>query len=426
MQPIKVCVVYWESFSTMKTYLAISLGLIMLLSACEKDNEQLLEMKPVALTDKQEQVVNSSNSFGFDFFREAYVNVTNNQNFMVSPLSVSMALGMTRNGAAGTTLDSMTSTLRFQGMTDQEINETYKYIVETFSSLDPNVKLSIANSIWYRQGFNVLQDFIITNQTYFNAQCSPLNFSDEGAVNTINSWVSDNTNELIPTIIDQIPSEMVMYLINAVYFKGQWKYKFESANTVDKSFTLADGSSITTPTMTRELTVPVYSSDNFLVAELPYGQGNFTMSILLPDDAASMDEIVTQLTQDNWNSWKPLFQEKEIKLQLPKFKFSYNEEKMKDILITMGMGVAFDDSRADFTRINPSGGLYISEIKHKTFIETNEEGTEAAAVTSVGVAITSVPEIFEFKVDRPFVFMISEKSSGTIMFVGVVQNPLID
>lgn len=424
MQPIISQLVFFESYISMKTYLAISLGLMMFVSACKKDDDKPLEMKPVDLTDKQVQVINSSNTFGFDLFRTAYSNAEDKNNFMISPLSVSMALGMTRNGAEGNTLDSMTSCLRFSGMTDLEINQTYKFIIETFTTLDPKVKLSIANSIWYRNGFNVEQDFINTNSNYFNAQVSPLDFNSPGAVSTINSWVSDNTNKLIPTIIDQISNDMVMYLINAVYFKGQWKYRFDTKNTTGKPFHLADGSDITVPAMLGDIKVPALSADNFTIVELPYGQGNFSMSILLPDADASINDIVDELTLENWNSWKPLFSETEVSIQLPKFKFSYNEEKMKELLSSMGMGIAFDDSQADFTRINQAGGLYISEVKHKTFIETNEEGTEAAAVTSVGIEVTSVPEVLEFLVDRPFVFLINEKSSGTILFVGTVYNPL--
>lgn len=397
----------------------------MLTTACKKENETLPQIKPVTLTDKQEQVISASNSFGLDFFREA-CKTSADRNFMISPLSVSMALGMTRNGAAGATLDSMNTTLRFDAMSDQEINESYKYIIETFTSLDPKVRLSIANSIWYKDGFMVNQDFLSTNQNYFNAQCSPLDFGSPGAVNTINSWVSDNTNKLIPSIVDQIPAEMVMYLINAVYFKGQWKYKFEPGNTEDKLFRLADGSQITAPAMVRELTVPAYASDNFKVIELPYGQGNFTMSVILPDADFPMSQMMAQLTLENWNTWRTLFADNVVQLQLPKFKFSYDEEKMKEILTSMGMGIALDESRADFTRINQDGGLYISEIKHKTFIETNEEGTEAAAATSVGVAVTSIPEVFEFIADRPFIFLINEKSSGTILFAGTVNNPLAE
>jgi len=353
----------------MKTTLSISLGILLLLSACKKENDTPLEMKPVKLTDKQEQVINSSNSFGFDFFREAYLNAGDDKNFMLSPLSVSMALGMTRNGASGATLDSMTAALRFNGMTDQEINESYRYIIETFTSLDPKVKLSIANSIWYKEGFSVSQDFLSANQNYFKAQCSPLDFSAPGAVNTINSWVSDNTNQLIPKIVDQIPAEMVMYLINAVYFKGQWKYKFETSATQDKSFRLPDGSMITAAAMMRDITVPAYVSDDFKIVELPYGQGNFTMSVILPDTDFPMAQMMARLTHENWSLWKSQFTNMEVQLQLPKFKFSYNEEKMKDILTSMGMGIAFDDSRADFTRINQNGGLYISEIKHKPLLK---------------------------------------------------------
>jgi serine protease inhibitor len=382
-------------------------------------------MKEVQLTPSQKAVISRSNAFGFEFFKTVYQYADTTKNLMVSPLSVSMALGMSRNGAANATLDSMTGTLGFSGMSDTEINESFKYIVETFTELDPKVKLSIANSIWYRNTFPVEPAFINTNTNYFNAATSPLDFASPSAVATINNWVSEKTSNLIPKIIETIPDNAVMYLINAIYFKGEWRYRFDTEKTVPKPFYLMDGSSVETPSMAQQEHLLYLDGDGFAAVELPYNQGNYTMTVMLPDYNSSLAAFIGQLSQENMNEWRSGFAEAEVVLQLPKFKYAHDEKKMREVLTQMGMGVAFDPEAADFSRINPNGDLYISDVKHKTFIETNEEGTEAAAVTSVEVGITSVGPggPVYFTVDRPFVYFISEKSTGTILFIGIVANP---
>jgi len=395
--------------------------------SCEKEESPKAgEMKPVTLTEKQRQVITGSNAFGFEFFSKVNELSGSDDNLMVSPLSVSMALGMTRNGAANETLEAMTGTLGFAGMTDAEINESYKYIVETFSALDPKVKLQIANSIWYRDGFSVLPAFIETNKTYFNAEVAPLDFSSPTAVDIINGWVNEKTNELIPEILDAIPADAVMYLVNAVYFKGQWKYQFDKEKTVEKPFTLANASKVQVPAMIQHATYNYFKATDFEAVELPYNQGNYTMTVLLPNYNKSINELISQLTQANWNTWSQQFSETDIQLQLPRFKYEYKEENMKPILTALGMGVAFTDN-ADFARINPNADLSISRVLHNTFIETNEEGSEAAAVTLVEMVETSAgpDQPYYFTVDRPFVYFISEKSTGTILFIGTVMNPAL-
>jgi len=383
------------------------------------------EFKQVNLTEKQKQLISTSNAFGFDFFKKAIEISGTETNMMVSPLSVSMALGMTRNGAANGTLQAMTNTLGFAGMSDSEINESYKYILETFSGLDPKVKMQIANSIWYHNTFNVQQTFILANQQYFDASVTPLDFSSPNAVQLINSWVNEKTNTLIPNVIDEIPAEAVMYLINAVYFKGQWKYQFDKAKTELKPFHLYDGTELQVASMIQHEEHPFFQGPGFAAIELPYNQGNYVMSILLPDAGKTVDDVFFQLSQANWNTWSSQFANRDIQLQLPKFKYKYEEKQMKPILSDMGMGIAFDPDNADFTRINSDGGLYISRVIHKTYIETNEEGTEAAAVTAVEVGVTSVgpDQTYYFTINRPFVYFIQEKSTGTILFIGTVMNP---
>lgn len=414
----------------MKTFQIIvtSLLIIGMSASCKKDsNPGKSSMKQVPLTLKQKQVIDENNAFGFEFFRKVNQFSGNNSNIMVSPLSVSMALGMTRNGARGSTLEGMNLALGFGSLTNPEINESYKYILETFTTLDPQVKLSIANSIWYRNNFTAEPVFIETNQQYFNASVTPLDFSDPSSVATINAWVKEQTNQLIPKIVDAIPEEAVMYLINAVYFKGQWKYKFESSNTRPQPFLLTDGTEIQAQSMLQRSTYPYLDGPGFNAVELPYNQGNFTMTVLLPDADKTVNDVISQLSVENWKAWSSQFADTDVKLQLPKFKSEYDEQKMKPILSSMGMGIAFDPFNADFTGINSDGGLYISAVKHKTYIETNEEGTEAAAVTSVEVGTTSAgpddPQPLFMKIDRPFVYFIQEKATGTVLFIGTVMNP---
>ena len=395
--------------------------------SCSKEQAAAdTKYKAVNLSTEQKKIVAGSNTFGFDFFKKVHELSGSSSNLMVSPLSVSMALGMARNGAAGTTLEAMNSTLGFEGMNDAQVNESYKYIIETFVSLDPKVQLQIANSTWYRNGFGVEPSFISTNQQYFNSEVTALDFAAPTAVNTINGWVSDKTNKLIPTIIDQIPADAVMYLVNAVYFKGQWKYQFETANTAPKPFTLSDGTVVQAPAMKQHETLPYFKGNGFEAIELPYNQGNFVMSVILPDAGKSVGDIIPLLSQESWNTWSKQFSNRDIQLQLPKFKYAYEEKQMKPVLSGMGMGVAFDPDQADFTRINKMGDLYISRVLHKSYIATDEVGTEAAAVTAVEIGVTSVgpDQVYYFTINRPFIYFIQEKSTGTILFIGTVMNPL--
>ena len=401
------------------------LSISMLVASCKKEKSEPAEFKTVVLTEKQKQLSTASNAFGFEFFKKVNEVSGNDVNLMVSPLSVSMALGMTRNGAAGTTLQAMTNTLGFEGMSDEEINQSYKYIIETFTGLDPKVKLQIANSIWYDKDFSAETAFVTTNQTNFGAEVTKLDFSNASAAVMINAWVKEKTNSLIPEIIDQIPAEAVMYLINAVYFKGQWKYQFEKDKTVQKPFYLSGGSTIQVQAMHQHETLPYFKGAAFQAVTLPYNQGNYNMTVLLPDAGKTVNDVITSLSQENWNAWIPQFSEADIQLQIPKFKYTYEEKQIKPVLAALGMEVAFDSNKADFTRINSAGGLYISDIKHKTYIATDEEGTEAAAVTSVEIGYTSVgPDQTKYvTIDRPFVYFISEKSTSTILFIGTVMNP---
>jgi serpin B len=330
---------------------------------------------------------------------------------------------MTYNGANGETKMAMEETLKLYGLTPDEINTSYQTLIEALKSLDKKVVLEIANAIFYRDGFSVEPDFVSVNQNYYDAEVSALDFGSPNALKTINGWVAKKTHDKIETILDRITRDNVMFLLNAIYFKGIWSSEFEKKNTVERDFHLENGAAIQTDFMQQEIAVLYNENNLFQAVQLPYGQGNFSMSVFLPQVNKSLQDVMENLNKENWKSWMENFSERNVNIQLPKFKYEY-EIKLNDILSEMGMGIAFTGG-ADFTGINKNADLYIDYVKHKSFIEVNEEGTEAAAVTVVAVNRLSAGGggSISFNANRPFLFAISEKSTGAILFVGTVKNP---
>lgn len=409
----------------MKTIKFVIPAIVILLLgySCEKTKVEEPGPKEINLTQKGKILVEADNLFGIKLFKEVLKAEDPEKNVMISPLSVSLALAMTYNGADGSTKEAMEKTLELSGFTIDEINENYKMLIDALVSVDPKVLMSIANSIWYKQTFEVEQDFINVNQNYFYAEVSPLDFGNPDAVTTINNWVADKTNDKITEILDAIPADAVMYLINAIYFKGIWKYEFDESDTEEKPFYLSNGTTKDVPMMVQEGSFNYLSNDILQAVEMPYGAGNYSMIILLPQYNKTPDDIIGQLSNENWNRWLSEFYEAEkVQIHLPKFKFEY-KNKLNDELINMGMGIAFGN--ADFSKINPNAGLYISRVLHKTFIEVNEEGTEAAAVTLVELRESSTggETGIHFYVNQPFIFAIKEKYTNSIIFMGKVMEP---
>jgi len=332
-----------------------------------------------------------------------------------------MALGMTLNGANGATRDSMARTLEFAGLSQSDINTSYKSLITLLTGLDPNVTFQIANSIWYRPELNVEQSFKDVNREYFNAEITSLDFGDPAAPGIINGWVDRNTNGRIKEIVEPpIPRDAMMYLINAIYFKGAWTYRFDQKLTRDDFFELPDGTKKPCRMMVQKGTFPYFENDELQAIDLSYGDVGFSMTVLLPKPGTKIDEFVAKMTQQRWNGWTSGFHKTEIDLFLPKFKLEYGK-KLNDVLKAMGMAIAFSPGEADFTNIDRAGGLFISQVKHKTFVQVDEEGTEAAAVTSVEISRVSMNPTM--RIDRPFVFVIRENHSGTILFIGKIVEP---
>jgi len=408
-----------KSLSKVLEFFLISLLII----SCSKNEGNIFKPGNINLTLKQQSIIQNTNDFGIRLFK-GLNNTEGNVNLFISPLSISLALGMAYNGSAGTTKTAFEATLGYAGLNQNEINSTYKTLLDYFPTCDNKVKLDIANSIWYRQDFPVLQSFIDTTKKYFYAQVTSLDFNDPFAKDIINKWVSDNTNHKIPTIIDEISSDNVMFLINAVYFKGLFKMAFDTSKTLDYPFKLSDGTTKQVLMMNQKASHLYFENSVFSSVELPYSNGKFNMEIFVPKDGSTVEDIINQLTVPAWNNWLSSYAMKqEVIVNLPKFKFSY-DKTLNNSLSDLGLGIAFTRS-ADFTNINPGGKLLISKVQHKTFVEVNEDGTEAAAVTSVGISTTSIGggNQFIFTVDRPFLFMISEKDSKSILFIGKVVEP---
>jgi serpin B len=384
------------------------------------------DLEKINVTEKTARLIEAENDFGFELFQHVFETETEYENIMVSPLSVSLALAMTYNGADGETKTAMEKALKVYGLTPEEINNSYFDLVNALKSLDKKVLLEIANAIFYRNDFEVENEFISTNNYYYDAEVSALDFDrQQQALETINGWVAEKTHDKIPSILNEITPQQVMFLLNAIYFKGTWRQEFNEESTKKLPFYLENGESVETETMQRLDTLPYMSNDLFSAVELSYGKGNYNMYVFLPASGQRVNDIIDNLGKETWETWMESFQVTErVEIKFPRFKYEY-KTKLNNALSKMGMGIAFTDA-ADFTGINKNGGLLIDFVKHKTFIEVNEEGTEAAAVTAVGMRLVSIgngPDTVPFYVNRPFFYAITEKSTGAVLFMGTVKNP---
>ena len=404
------------------TSLTLIISLVLLAAvtfpSCEKMDPLPKEPKKVELNKKAAEILQADRQFAFELFKEIH-GLSDADNLMISPLSTSYALGMTLNGAAGTTRDAFRSVLHFEDLTDQEVNESYQDLMAQLVTLDEQVQFSIANSIWYRLGYQVLQPFIDTNKEYFDAAVEELDFSDPGAKDIINGWIEEKTNDKIKDMLDYIPTNAVMYLINAIYFNATWKYQFDPEDTFTDDFHLEGGGTHQADFMQIEGSFSYTGQEKFRAVELPYGDSAFSMVVLLPNAEVDIDELVADLSAENWDAWMNSSYPANVVVELPKFKYGY-KQLLNDPLTSLGLGIAFTDG-ADFSNITPGGGIYISRVIHQTFIDVNEEGTEAAAATIVEMIESSGPATF--RADRPFLYMIKENSTGALLFMGKVGKP---
>ena len=392
-----------------------------LLLSCKTQNEPTpiipipKDATAISLSAAQQAKVSQDNAFAFDLLRKTIASNSAEQNIFVSPLSVSIALGMVWNGANADTKTEIESTLKLSGLSADVINSYYQTMQSTLPGIDPTTKLSIANSIWYKNGFEVKADFLKRNTDYFNAYVKSLDFSKSWAKDTINNWCDKHTNHLVPTILESIPSDAVMYLTNAVYFKGIWRNKFDKKETTASTFTTELNTQSAINMMYQKDTFAYAADDNAQYVDLPYGNKAFSMTIVLPAIGKSTADILSKLTAESWNTTLYSLHTREIMLYLPRFKVE-NKFQLKSTLAALGMPKAFTET-ADFSGIS-NERIMISDVVHKTYITVDEDGTEAAAVTNIGMVTTSMPDYPIVNINRPFLMVIREKSTGVILFIG--------
>jgi serine protease inhibitor len=408
----------------MTRFITLSLAALMACSGVSDESRgppPLLTQLPRELSAPEIRIIEAGNQFGFALFQEAR-RLTPQDNLFLSPLSASMALGMTLNGAAGSTLDSMRVALRVGDAQLAELNPGYRSLLDLLRGLDESSEFQIANSIWADAHFAFLSAFLDAGRTHFDAEVQTLDLQAPASLTTINDWVKDQTQGKIAKILDQVSPDEVMFLINAIYFKGKWRLPFDPKQTRAGPFHAADGSTQNVPTMHLEPQPHRYAAGpDREVVELLYGNGAFAMTIVLPGPGHTLDQLTEGLDVARWSEWTGSLQELKLGLALPKFRLEYKRE-LKDDLSALGMRIAFDADHADFSRMaDPAEGrLFLTRATQKTFVDVNEEGTEAAAVTSIGVGVTSAPQTVV--IDRPFLFVIRERLSGTIFFLGQVNR----
>lgn len=395
-----------------------------IMASCErtKNDPPPGDPVPIELTLKQKDVVDSANKFAFDLFLPIVAEKKGAENIMISPFSITSALSMVLNGAAGDTYDAVRHTLRYDDKTLQEINETYLKLMKDMIPVDPRVTMEIANSVWVEKRLTVKQPYIDALKTWYLAEARNIDVSDPGAVDMVNGWIEDKTHDKIQDMLDNLSPDLAMLLINAIYFNGKWRYEFDIKDTQNKPFYLTLGNSVQVPMMYQEEKFAVTTTGDATLVELPYGQGNYSMVVMLPDEDVSLASAAATLNPEDWAEWMQRLSNgtTEIQLSLPKFEYEYKRE-LKDDLTALGMGIAFGKG-ADFSNISDQS-ILISRVLHQTFIKTDEEGTEAAAATVVEFEFTSMPMTTVVNINRPFLYFIRETTTGTIVFMGQVVDP---
>ena len=401
-----------------------------LLTTCknETDPEKNSAQDPIVidLSTTELQMANESQDFAANLFSAIYDLNANSENIAISPLSLNMALAMTWNGANGETKQAIQQAMGMGDYPQSEVNGYFQKLREDFLKTDPTVKLAIANSIWTDQGFPVKQSFYDVNKNYYQAEVKDVDFKSTNTVSLINQWCSDNTNGLIKEMLQTIPSDVVMCLINALYFKGEWADRFDASATRDAAFTKEDGSSVQVKMMNQD-NLFVYSQNDYLsTVSLPFGNNAFSMVFFLPNENVSFTEMLNQLKQPGY--FATCLQSgstADVDLYIPKFTTEYGIT-LNEVLKQLGMEIAFTPGLADFSGISDIP-LYISDVILKTSVSIDEKGGEAASVTVVGMEFTDAlpptPQKVVFRADHPFLFAIRENSTGVVLFMGKTGEP---
>jgi len=373
---------------------------------------------PRSLSVHEQAVVEAGNRFAVDLLRQVHEAAPDSTVFL-SPLSASMALGMTMNGAAGDTRSQMQEMLGFGELSAEEINDAYRDLIELLRGLDPRVELDLANAIFHRNEFIMEEPFLEVVRTYFDATVEGLDFDDPGAADHMNAWVREATGDRIEGIVEPPIDPLTMaFLMNAIYFKGDWTKEFDASDTYTGPFHLTDGSTRDVRLMTKDDTLAYRVGNGWHAVEMAYGGGAWAMTVAVPTGTEGLETLMGDL--ETLLDPDAVWEERVMAVHLPRFELDRGRT-LNDDLKALGMVDAF--GAADFTpmyRHALEAGLYVKEVKQKTFLKVDEIGTEAAAVTSVEIGVVCACGPPELRADRPFLLAIRERLSGTVLFAGLI------
>jgi serine protease inhibitor len=380
------------------------------------------ENKPSA--NEETKLASAMNDFGFGMFRHIWPE-GKPVNYAISPLSISLALSMTYNGADGETKTEMAKVLGYPAQPDEQVNRFNNELITRLQSADPKTTFNIANALWANRNVKFNSDFLKVNETFYKARISNLDFANASSLKEINDWVKEQTKGKIPTLIDQINADAILYLTNAVYFKGPWSKPFDKESTKPQEFHLIGGTTKTVPFMMRFGSMHYVETPEVQAVRLPYGNSSYAMYVVLPAKSGSLMNYIDRLDADKWTALLGKMTGTSGEIRMPRFRLEYKKE-LNDTLKGVGMRLAFDPNKADFSRMSEVKDVFVNKVVHKTYVDVNEEGTEAAAATSVEMMPASAPMIekpFTMVVDRPFMFAIADEQTGGLIFMGAVVEP---
>jgi len=399
----------------------------LLANACDKTQPQKTEdnvREDIVLTKAQSDLSSKSNVFTFDFMKTLASKDDKDINIFTSPLSLQMALAMTAEGAIGDTRQEMINALHLNGFSEAEVSGYFETIIPALEKVDKTTVMEIANSFWAKQSITIKNDYAAKLQASYYAECKTLDFDSSAAARAINSWCSDKTHGMINQVVDEIPEDQKVALVNAIYFKGEWTSPFEESANTDDNFSNHDGTKAKVTLMNKDASMRVFVGKEASALSLPYGNGAYMMTIILPEKGVDVNSIVAGLNTETWSDYYLGGDRYQVSISLPKFETEYTASDLCiAALDDMGMKSAFTRA-ADFTGISDTR-LYIDQVIHKAKVKVNEKGTEAAAVSYIGMRTTSMAppqQHIYFKVDRPFIYAISEISTGAIVFLGVQRK----
>ena len=415
----------------MTMWVAVALMTVTMVAGCTSDDATMQEPEPnpvvsnedneyksIELTRGEQMLANNSNEFAFNLFRKL---ATEDKSLIVSPISITYALGMLNNGAAGETLAQINKVLGFGETGADGINRFCRKMLTEAPNLDKLTKVLIANTIYMNKDYVLMPEFVSKAKQFYDAEPETRDFHDGQTRNVINKWGSDHTMGMIPEVLkeNEFKPDAVSYLLNAIYFKGTWAEKFDEANTKDEEFVTGTGKK-QLPIMHQEHEFN-YTEDEYCQAlQLPYGNGAYNITLLLPKEGKTVDDLLGTLTAETWEKYRLIGGTATVDVKLPRFE-SNSSIDLKDIMTKLGMPNAFDEQLAEFPNFC-NVPTYIGLMKQVAKIKLNEEGTEAAAVTVIGMdnamAEPQEPQHVNFHANRPFLYVISEQSTGVIFFIG--------